>query len=157
MSYHNNRPTASSLLSAFIGLSTRDGIPCYPGKYSQLYRLKNDATFCKGVFTNNDGETYKEASILVHRCVTRGEVVDILNYSDQECALVGDDFGRWYLLDEHNELTYLGRMATLTEPPKGPNQNYSVVNGRYWQVQNDDNARKVDVEAALLAFIGQRW
>tara|TARA_R100000951_G_C2595149_1_gene166330 strand:- start:24 stop:389 length:366 start_codon:yes stop_codon:yes gene_type:complete len=108
----------------YIGLSDRTGKKDVSGKVLELVGPCSDIV---GIYTNDEGETYKEQSVLSNRQLPIRLVKQILRETDQECALGvrGDGSCSFVYQDSHySSLTDDGKLIKTDKEPDAENYSY---------------------------------
>ena len=115
---------------AFIGLADQDGESI--SQDTVLDGLPVGTKFDKGYgnYTNEAFVTYTEDSLRVETGDTT-RILEVLEATNQECALIGDSFGDYYFLYP-GKVVPAGKMAILTALPTSGD--FSVFNGLYYQL-----------------------
>ena len=102
----------------YIGLTDKSG-----EKDMSFMVLDNlphqDYTKCEGIYTNEDGKTYKEPSIYIEN-ISLANVEYILRVSQQESALMFDSWGEYWLIYPDKPSIKLGTGFFTTEQ-RSPN------------------------------------
>ena len=115
---------------AFIGLADQDGEAITLGAVIDRLPVDTKSDLGYGSYTNDAHVTYTEGSLRVETDDTT-RILEVLEATNQECALIGDSFGDYYFLYP-GKVVPAGKMVILTALPTSGD--FSVFNGLYYQL-----------------------